>query len=494
MTTEVLDKTLPQDLFINGKFEKSVSGKTFEVINPATGEVLANVQEGDAEDIDKAVQAAKAAFVTWSEAPAQMRAAILSKAADLIEERKEELAILETKNTGKPLIESMFVDFALAVDCLKFYSGAARMIRGETIPVAGGQMVYTLKDPIGVIGQIIPWNFPMLMACWKVGPALAAGNTIVLKPAEQTPLTALKLAEIFKEAGLPDGVLNVVTGFGETAGAALVSHPDVDKIAFTGETKTGRLIMETASKTGKRVSLELGGKAPNIVFEDADLDNAVHASLFAVYLNQGQACVSGSRLYVQESIYDQFVAKLVEGAKKIKVGNPLDMNTRLGAVSSKEQFDKILSYIDIAKAEGAKLLVGGDRADGEYANGFFINPTIFEADQNMRITQEEVFGPFLSVIKFKDIDDAVAKANDTQYGLAAALWTKNIQTAHTVAKKIKAGTVWINTYNFLFNEAPFGGYKSSGFGRELGLQALDMYTETKTVCVDLGQHPNWYNI
>lgn len=494
MTAEVLDKTLTHELFINGKLEKSVSGKTFEVINPATGEVLANVQEGDAEDVDKAVKAARAAFGAWSESPAQMRSAILSKAADLIEARKEELAILETKNTGKPLIESMFVDFALAVDCLKFYSAAARMIRGETIPVASGQMVYTLKDAVGVVGQIIPWNFPLLMACWKVGPALAAGNTIVLKPAEQTPLTALKLAEIFKEAGLPDGVLNVVTGFGETAGAALVNHPDVDKIAFTGETSTGRLIMETASKTGKRVSLELGGKAPNIIFEDADLDNAVHASLFAVYLNQGQACVSGSRLYVQESIYDKFIEKLVEAAKKIKVGDPMSMDTRLGAVSSKEQFDKINSYIEIGKAEGAKLLVGGDKVEGEFSNGYFINPTIFEAEQNMRITQEEVFGPFLSVIKFTDVDDAIAKANDSRYGLAAALWTKNIQTAHTVAKKIRAGTIWINTYNFLFNEAPFGGYKHSGFGRELGLQALDMYTETKSVCVDLGQHPNWYNI
>jgi acyl-CoA reductase-like NAD-dependent aldehyde dehydrogenase len=494
MTAEVLSQPMQQGIFINGNFENSASGKTFDVINPATGEVLSQVQEGDAADIDKAVKAARAAFAGWSEAPAQMRSAILSKAADILEARKEELAALETKNTGKPLIESMFIDFGLAVDCLKFYSAAARMIRGETIPVASGQMVYTLKEPIGVVGQIIPWNFPVLMACWKLGPALAAGNTVVLKPAEQTPITALKLAEIFKEAGLPDGVLNVVPGFGETAGAALVNHPDVDKIAFTGETKTGRLIMETASKTAKRVSLELGGKAPNIVFEDADLDNAVHASLFAVYLNQGQACVSGSRLYVQESIYDQFIEKLVAGAKKISVGDPMDMNTRLGSVCSKEQYDKIKSYIEIGKAEGAKLLVGGDSPEGEFSKGYFINPTIFEAEQNMRITQEEVFGPFLSVIKFKDVDDAVAKANDTQYGLAAALWTKNVQTAHTVARKIKSGTVWVNTYNFLFNEAPFGGYKQSGFGRELGLQALDMYTETKTVCVDLGQHPNWYNI
>lgn len=492
MTAEVLSQPMQQGIFINGNFENSVSGKTFDVVNPATGEVLAKVQEGDKEDIDKAVKAARAAFATWSEAPAQMRSAVLNKAADLLEQRTQELAALETQNTGKPLIESMFVDFGLAVDCLRFYASAARMIRGETIPVASGQMVYTLKEPIGVIGQIIPWNFPVLMACWKLGPALAAGNTVVLKPAEQTPLTALKLAEIFKEAGLPDGVLNIVPGFGETAGAALVNHPEVDKIAFTGETSTGRLIMETASKTAKRVSLELGGKAPNIIFEDADLDNAVHASLFAVYLNQGQACVSGSRLYVQESIYDQFIEKLVEGAKKIQVGDPMDMNTRLGAVSSKEQYDKIMKYIDIGKSEGAKLLVGGDTpADSK---GYFINPTIFEAEQGMRITQEEVFGPFLSVIKFKDVDDAVNKANDTQYGLAAALWTKNVQTALAVAKKIRSGTVWINTYNFLFNEAPFGGYKQSGFGRELGLQALEMYTETKTVCVDLGQHPNWYNI
>ncbi len=494
MTTEVSSKPMEQDLFINGEYVKSASGKSFDVINPATGEVLSKVQEADKEDIDRAVKSAKTAFDTWSETPAATRSAILNKVADLLESRKEEFAKLETQNTGKPIVESMFLDLGLAVDCFRFYSAAARMIRGETIPVASGQLVYTLKDPVGVVGQIIPWNFPILMSAWKLGPALAAGNTVVLKPAEQTPVTALKLGELFNEAGLPPGVLNIVPGFGETAGAALVNHPDVDKIAFTGETKTGRLIMETASKTLKRVSLELGGKAPNIVFEDADLDNAVHGSLFAVYLNQGQACVSGSRLYVQESIYDKFMEKLLVAAQKIKVGNPLDMTTKVGALASKEQFDKVSSYVAIGKAEGAKLLLGGDKAGGDLSNGFFLNPTIFEAEHTMRITQEEVFGPFLSVIKFKDVNDAILKANDSQYGLAAALWTKNVNTAHTVARKIKAGTIWVNTYNFLFNEVPFGGFKNSGFGRELGLQALDMYTESKSICIDLGQHPNWFGI
>jgi acyl-CoA reductase-like NAD-dependent aldehyde dehydrogenase len=494
MSTEVSSKPAEKDLYINGKFEKSASGKTFEVINPATGEVLANVQEGDKQDIDRAVKAARTAFATWSETPAAMRSALLSKVADLLEAKKDEFATLDTQNTGMPLVENMFIYLPMAVDCFRFYSAAARMVKGDTIPVPSGQLVYTVRETLGVIGQIIPWNFPVLMAAWKLAPALAAGNTVVLKPAEQTPLSALKLAELFQEAGFPEGVVNVVPGYGETAGAALVSHPDVDKIAFTGETKTGRLIMEEAAKTLKKVSLELGGKAPNIVFADADLDLAVKGSLFGVYLNQGQACVSGSRLYVQESVYDEFIAKLVEGAGKIRVGNPLEMTTQIGTLTSKEQFDKVSSYIEIGKQEGAKLLLGGDKPNGDLSNGFFIKPTIFEADNNMRIAQEEIFGPVLAVVKFKDADDVIAKANDNVYGLAAAIWTKDIQTAHTVAKKIKAGTVWINTYNFIFNEVPFGGFKQSGIGRELGVQALDMYTETKSVCVDLGQNPNWYGL
>jgi acyl-CoA reductase-like NAD-dependent aldehyde dehydrogenase len=494
MTTETNSKVMELSLFVNGNFEKASSGKTFEVINPATGEVLAHVQQGEKEDIDRAVKSARNAFQSWSEMPGVARGNLLNKLADLLESKKEEFAKLETLNTGKPIIESTFVDLPMAIDCFRFYAGVSRLIRGETIPVPSGQFVYTLKEPIGVVGQIIPWNFPTLMAAWKLAPALAAGNTVVLKPAEQTPITALKLAELINEAGFPPGVVNIITGFGEGAGSALVEHPDVDKIAFTGETRTGRIIMETASKTLKRVSLELGGKAPNIVFEDADLDAAVRGSLFAVYLNQGQACVSGSRLYVQESIYDEFITKLLEGAKKIRIGNPLDMSTQIGALSSKEQFEKVTNYIEIGKNEGAKLLFTGQKPNGDLSKGFFVAPTIFESNNNMRISQEEIFGPVLTVIKFKDVNDVINKANDNIYGLAAALWTKNIQTAHIVARKIRSGTVWINTYNFLYNEAPFGGYKSSGFGRELGLQAIDLYTETKTVCVDLGQTPNWYGI
>lgn len=493
MTTDVLSKTMELDLFIDGKFEKSLSGKTFKVYNPATGEVLANVQEGDKEDIDRAVRAARKAFTGWSETPAAARSMMLNKLADLLEAKKEEFARLETLNTGKPLVESLFVDLGLAIDCFRFYAAASRLVRGETIPVPSGHFVYTLKEPIGVVGQIIPWNFPVTMAAWKLGPALAAGCTVVLKPAEQTPITALKLGELINEAGFPAGVVNIVAGFGETAGAALVEHEDVDKIAFTGETKTGKIIMEKAAKTLKRVSLELGGKAPNIIFEDADLDMAVKTSLWAIFLNQGQACVSGSRLYVQESIYDKCMEKLVEYAQKIKMGDPLEMTTQIGAVTSQEQFDKIMGYIETAKAEGAKLLVGGEKANGEFSKGLFIKPTIFEATQKMKITQEEIFGPVLSVVKFKDLNEAAEFANDIQYGLAAAIWTTNLLTANTMAKKIKSGTIWVNTYNFIFHEAPFGGYKQSGIGREMGLQAIDMYMETKTVATDMGaQTPNWY--
>jgi len=482
------------DLFINGKQEKSLSGKTFEVYNPATGELLANVQEGAKEDIDRAVKSARKAFETWSEVPAAQRSILLSKAADILERRIDEFAELDTLNTGKPIIESKFVDLPMSIDCFRFYSSATRLLRGETIPVAG-HLNLTFKEPIGVVGQIIPWNFPTLMASWKLAPALAAGNTIVLKPAEQTPLTALKLAEVFQEAGIPDGVVNVVTGFGETAGAALVEHEGVDKIAFTGETRTGRIIMETASKTLKRFSLELGGKAPNIVFEDADIDSAVNGSLFAIYFNQGQVCVSGSRLYVQESIYDEFVAKFTEKAKKIRMGNPLEMTTQIGSLTSKEQFEKVTSYIEIGKQEGAKLLFGGTKPSGDLEKGLFITPTVFaDVTNDMRIAQEEIFGPVISIIKFKDLNDAIAKANDSVYGLVAAVWTKDIKTALNASRKIKAGYIWVNTYNMLFNEAPFGGYKNSGIGRELGLQGLDLYTETKNVCIDLGQNVNWYGL
>ncbi|MFN4151016.1 MAG: aldehyde dehydrogenase family protein, partial [Candidatus Sericytochromatia bacterium] len=361
-------------LYINGQSENSASGKTFNVYNPATGELLATVQEGDKEDIDRAVKAARAAFPTWSETPAAARSIMLNKLADLLEQHKEEFAVLETQNNGKPIFETMAIDLPMTIDCIRFFASAARMLKGDVLNVPSGQFVYTLKEAIGVCGLIVPWNFPMLMASWKFAPALAAGNTVVMKPAEQTPLTLLKFADLVKQAGFPDGVFNVVPGFGETAGAALVEHPDVDKIAFTGETKTGRIIMTSAAKTLKRVSLELGGKAPNIVFEDADLDHAVTSSLFAIYLNQGQACVSGSRLYVQESIYDKFMEKLIEEAKKIRLGNPLEQSTQIGALNSKEQYDKVLGYIDVAKKEGAKLLLGGDTPEGDLAKGYFVNP------------------------------------------------------------------------------------------------------------------------
>ncbi|MFN8673782.1 MAG: aldehyde dehydrogenase family protein [Candidatus Sericytochromatia bacterium] len=495
MSTEVLAQPMELGLFIDGKFENSLSGKTFKVYNPATGEVIANVQEGDKEDINKAVLSARKAFPAWSETPAAARSIMLNKLADLLEAKKEEFARLESLNTGKPIVESLFVDLGMAIDCFRFYASASRLVRGETIPVPSGHFAYTLKEPIGVVGQIIPWNFPVTMAAWKLGPALAAGCTVVLKPAEQTPITALKLAELINEAGIPAGVVNVVPGFGETAGAALVEHPDVDKIAFTGETKTGKLIMENAAKTLKKVSLELGGKAPNIIFEDANLDMAVKTAAWAIYFNQGQTCVSGSRLYVQESVYDQVMEKLVEFSKKIRMGSPLEMSTQIGAVVSQEQFDKIMSYIEIGKQEGAKVAVGGNRAGGEFSKGLFIEPTVLEATQKMRVVQEEIFGPVLSVVKFKDINEAIELANDVQYGLASAVWTTNLNTANTMAKKIKAGTVWVNTYNFICHEVPFGGYKQSGIGREMGLQAVDLYMETKSIIMDMGANtPNWYGL
>jgi aldehyde dehydrogenase (NAD+) len=486
MITKEELKIKPGKLFIDGKWVDSVSGKTFDTINPAMEEVITSIAEGDSADIDLAVTAARKAFEDgpWRKTDARDRGRILLEIANLIEKNKDELALLETLDNGKPVSETTNADLPLVIDCLLYYAGWADKIHGETIPVRGDFFNYTLREPVGVVGQIIPWNFPLLMAAWKIAPALACGNTVVLKPAEQTPLTALRLGEICQEAGLPDGVLNIVPGYGPTAGAALAEHMDVDKIAFTGEYTTGRIIMQAASKNLKRVSLELGGKSPNIVFADSDIDSAVNGAMTGIFFNQGEVCCAGSRLFLEKSIHDEFVEKLSDKASSLRVGNPEDAGTQMGAQVSKEQFDKILGYIDTGKQEGAKLVTGGERC-GE--KGYFIKPTIFDAvDNNMKIAREEIFGPVVSAITFDDVDDVVRQSNLSIYGLAAAVWTRDIKKAHRLARDLKAGTIWINTYNTFDAASPFGGYKQSGFGRELGIHALELYTQVKSVWINLG--------
>jgi aldehyde dehydrogenase (NAD+) len=472
-------------LLIDGKWRDSASGKTFQTINPATEEVIADVAEGDAADIDRAVKAARKAFDTgpWRTMDARDRGRLLNKLADLIELHIDELAELETLDNGKPIAESRHADLPLVIDCFRYYAGWADKIRGETIPVRGRYFCYTKREPVGVAGQIIPWNFPMLMVAWKWGPALAAGCTVVLKPAEQTPLTALRMGELALEAGFPPGVINIVPGFGETAGAALVAHKGVDKIAFTGESRTGQIIMKGASNTLKRVTLELGGKSPNIVFADADLDAAVDGAMLGLYLNQGQCCCAGSRLFVQEPIYEKMVDKLAARSRTRKLGDPFDPATEQGPQVDKAQFDKILSYINKGKSQGAKCVTGGERF-GDH--GYFIKPTVFsDVKDSMAIATDEIFGPVMQVLRFKEIDEVIERANTTDYGLAAAVWSRDIKKAHAIADRVRAGTVWINCYDVFDAAAPFGGFKTSGIGRELGEKALDNYTEIKTVTVAL---------
>jgi betaine-aldehyde dehydrogenase len=479
----------PALLFIDGEWREAASGATFETFNPATGEVLARVAEGADADIDAAVAAARRAFDgdDWGGLSGRARGRLLYKIADGLETRADELARLETQNNGKPLREARMFDIQGSIDCFRYYAGWADKIEGEVLPIPGPYLNYTRREPIGVCGQIIPWNYPLQMAAWKVAPALACGNTVVLKPAEQTPLTALELARVAAEAGLPSGVLNVVNGFGESAGAALVRHPDVDKIAFTGSTPVGKQIQREAADTLKRVSLELGGKSPNIVLADADLDLAVRGAVSAIFYNTGQACTAGSRLLVQESVREEFVEKLVERSRGMKPGDPLEPKTRMGPLVSREQLDRVTDYIEKGKAEGARMVLGGDTPDFGGGKGFFINPTIFDdVSSEMTIAREEIFGPVLAVIPFSDEDDAIRIAHETEFGLAAAVWTRDVSKAHRVAHALRAGTVWINMYHALDTGSPFGGYKQSGYGRELGRNALDMYTQVKSVWVNLG--------
>jgi acyl-CoA reductase-like NAD-dependent aldehyde dehydrogenase len=475
-----------KQLFINGKFVDASSGKTFPVVNPATEQPLEEVAEADARDIDQAVTAARKAVDEgkWRSMGPGDRARLMFKAADLMESKLDEFVQLETANTGKTLIESK-IELSLALDVLRYYAGWATKVTGETLPSRPNAFLYTLREPVGVVGAITPWNVPLLLSMWKYGPALATGCSIVHKPASLTPLTALKFAEMIAAAGFPEGVFNVVPGPGATAGNALVTHPGVDKIAFTGDTSTGKQIMKLCADGLKKVSLELGGKSPNIVFADADLDGASRGALNAIFYNKGEVCAAGSRLFVEEPVKEEFLAKVADRAKKTTVGDPLDKNTRMGPVISKGQLDRVLSYIESGKQEGARLVTGGDRP-ANLPKGYFVNPTIFaDVKNSMKIAREEIFGPVLSVLSFKDPADAVAQANDSMYGLAAAVWTRDVKKAHQVARALKAGTVWVNTYNLYDVALPFGGYKQSGFGRELGREALDQYTQTKSVWMDL---------
>lgn len=476
----------PTKLLINGEWTDAASGKTFETINPATEEVIARVAEADAPDVDRAVKAARRAFEEgpWSKMSASERGKLMYKLAELIETNRKELAALETLDNGKPYGESIAADLPLTAMCYRYFAGWADKIHGKTIPINGPYFCYTRHEPVGVAGQIIPWNFPLLMQAWKLGPALAAGCTVVLKVAEQTPLSALRIGELAMEAGFPPGVINILPGFGPTAGQALARHMDVDKVAFTGSTEVGHLIMKYAAESNlKRCTLELGGKSPNIVFADTDLNAAVEGAYFGLFFNQGQCCVAGSRLFVEEKIHDEFVAKIAEKAKGRKVGDPFARETGQGPQVSAEQFEKVMGYIKSGKDEGAKLVAGGERVGNK---GYFIAPTVFQdVKDEMKIAKEEIFGPVLSIIKFRDIDEVVRRANNTVYGLAAAVWTKDITKAHAIANKVRAGTVWVNCYDVFDAAAPFGGFKQSGVGRELGEYGLSAYTEVKTVTVKL---------
>ena len=477
-------------LFIDGKKVLPAAGKTLDIVNPAEGSTLARVGAAEAEDIDVAVKAARRALgdPSWAKMAASARGRLLWKIADLIEKNSDELATIESLNNGKTLREALRGDLPPSVDVFRYYAGFTSKIHGETIPVDGDYLCYTLKEPVGVCGQIVPWNYPLLMACWKVAPALACGNTVVLKPSEYTPLTALALADICKEAGVPDGVVNVVPGYGDPAGEALARHSDVDKLAFTGSIRTARRLLHASADTNlKKLSLELGGKSPLVVLDDADVDAAVRACFWGIFANKGEVCSASSRVIAHRKVKDEFVSKLAEKARALKLGDPLDKATQMGAQVSARQLETILRYIEVGKKDGARLVAGGERdTEGAKAKGYFVKPTVFdEVAPTMTIAQEEIFGPVLAVLTAQDDDEAVALANGTTYGLVGAVFTKDVARAHRMARSIAAGTVWINLWNGFDSAAPFGGVKQSGWGREMGARALELYTETKTVWVAL---------
>jgi acyl-CoA reductase-like NAD-dependent aldehyde dehydrogenase len=474
-------------LFINNEWRPASSGKTMPVVNPATEEVIAEVSSADKADVDLAVDAARAALSgPWSQLSARERGRLVRKLGERLMERADDVARLETLHNGKPISESRQIEIPAAAECFEYYGGWSDKVMGETIPVKGNHLTYTLREPVGVVAAIVPWNFPLLLAAWKVAPALACGNVVILKPASQTPLTALALAGLAVDVGFPPGVLNVITGAGALVGQALVEHPGIDKIAFTGDTSTGRSIMRGAADTLKKITLELGGKSPNIVLGDADMDAAIRGATIGIFYGKGEVCAAGSRLLVDRTIKDEFLDKLAARVKKMVPGDPLDPKTRYGAISSRKQLDTVLRYIDAGKTEGATLLTGGSRADIGTGKGYFVQPTVFtDVKPSMTISREEIFGPVLAAIDFADLDEAIATANDTPYGLAAGVWTRDIKKAHYVARRLQAGTVWVNTYNVYDTAAPFGGYKQSGFGREMSAHALEHYTQVKSVWVDL---------
>src|SRR2546426_1744938 len=476
-------------MLIDGKWVEAAAGKSSAPANAATGQVLARVAEGDKEDIDRAVRAARRAFDDgkWARMNPTERQPSLPKTPAWSDATGEELAQPETLDNGKPFPESRHVDVPAAAETFRYYAGWVTKIYGETNPSDAAFFNFTLREPVGVCGQIIPWNFPLLMAAWKLAPALACGNTSILKPAEQTPLTALRLGELLLEAGVPPGVVNIVPGFGPTAGGALVHHPLVDKIAFTGSTEVGKEIHRETSSTLKRVSLELGGKSPNIVLSDADPDAAVQGALLGVFFCAGQVCCAGTRLFVEQKMHDEFAEKLAKAAAGMKQGPGLDPETRIGPLVSQEQLERVTGYLEVGKKEGAKALIGGERNTAKgLEKGYYVKPTVFTGVRNdMKIAREEIYGPVVSVIPFKDENDAVLQGNDTAYGLAAGVWTRDVSKAHRVARAIRAGTVWVNCYNVFDPSSPFGGYKESGYGRELGRYAVDLYTQVKSVWLQI---------
>ena len=493
MASEAKASVRKYQMFINGEFVPGNSGSHLAVIDPSTEEIMAEVPDADDKDVNRAVAAAKAAFESgaWPQTTAQERGRILFRLAERVRKEAPRLAELEARNSGKPIVEAEY-DIADVATCFEYYGGLATKILGHVNPVPDNALSLSLREPIGVAAQIIPWNYPLLMAAWKLAPALAAGCTCVLKPAEQTPLTALEFASFLGDAGVPPGVVNIITGLGETAGAPLVRHPDVNKVAFTGSASVGKAIVKMAADTVKRVTLELGGKSPNIFFADADFESAIDGALFGVFINQGEVCSAGSRILVEKSIYSKFVEAMAAKSKKIRLGPPLDRETKMGPLVSKDQFDRVRSYQELGKKE-AKLAAGGGRASS-MLRGYYVEPTIFyDVDNSARIAQEEIFGPVAAVIPFSNEGDAIRIANDTPYGLAAAVWSRDIFKAFRVVKALRAGIVWVNHMQPTYVEAPWGGYKQSGFGRELGPWGVEEYLETKQVHINLNEQPiGWY--